>query len=704
MEETEKAAQADPSEIEPRSTAFSIPEMLFLLALAAYLLFTRLWQLDLKPIQHDESMFAYYAYQLYLTGNYEFMPILHGPVLEWAVAGVFKIVEWVGREETDATMRLFPALSGLAMLWPLYSMRHYLGKTAAYSAIAFLAISPTLTFYGRFCRNDVPFLAAAFWIVYMGWLFSRRPAGWKIVAWFVLFAYAISIKETYLIFAFLLATFAVGCLIHALVQRRPLAEEPVCREIVTAITRHWPAIILGLVLGFAFVVAIFTSFFHGFDRVEGATIRETLAVWLVHWNGPWEAFQYWSGEHAKNRIEGQYHFYLLHLALYELAFLIYWVGCLISQMWPRDPSGNRGRRRGLFFAWLALSFIALHIPLVLQGEGMAGGVTYRGPLWFAPLPESFDTLFRMTRAFHVWIVVQIFIVIGITGWNHLNRGRTFHAFVDYWAAGSFLAYSYAGEKVPWVTLHIVVPLLISCGLYAQLSVERWKVRLGAIKSEAESKKTSRAASGRFASPALAVCCVLAVAGLGWQSFIGIRVCFVQPGVAIERLTYAAFHEEFQATVQAIVIKMHDEEEGYDTPVAFKGMVEWPLLWSLRRYRNVQWGTISPDTQAKYIIVDSKFFDERPMPYKERYDWVRRRYRHYWQPMPLRWKQMKRLDLLARKDENLTPTQRESTRIARMDWGRFWTGFVLRDEYLQGPHRWEHLGGFDAYFGRRRDLD
>ncbi len=703
MEANKTPAKADLPEIEPHPTPAGAAELIFLTALAAYLLFTRLWQLDLKPVQHDESMFAYYAYQLYLTGHYEFMPILHGPVLQWAVAAVFKIVEWVGREETDATMRLFPALSGLAMLWPLYGMRHYLGKTAAYTAIAFLAISPTLTFYSRFCRNDVPFLAAAFWIVYMGWLFSRRPRGWKIVAWFALLAYAISIKETYLIFAFLLATFAIGCLIHALVQRRPLAEEPVCREIVLAVTRHWPAIIVGLVLGFALIVAIFTSFFHGFERAEDATIREALAVWLVHWNGPWEAFEYWSGENEKRRIAGQYHFYLLHLALYELAFLIYWVSCLISQMWPRDPSRNRGRRRGLFFAWLAVSFITLHIPLVLQGEGAAGGVTYRGPLWFAPLPESFDTLLHMTRAFHVWIVVQLFIVIGITGWNHLNRGRTFHAFVDYWAAGSFLAYSYAGEKVPWVTLHIVVPLLISCGLYAQLGIERWKVRLSELKS-ADAREPTRGALGRMTTPALVVCCVLAAAGLIWQSFIGIRVSFVQPGAAIERLTYASSHMEFHEMVRSIAHQAHNNHEGYDTPLAFKGHVEWPLLWSLRRYGAAQWGTISPDTQAKFIIVDSSVFEQTPMPYKERYDWVRRRFRHYWQPIPLRWKQMKRLDLLIRGDESLTPTQRETTRAARMDWGRFWTGFVLRDEYMEGPRRWEHLGGFDAYFGRRRDLE
>src|SRR5690606_18887105 len=86
--------------------------------------------------------------------------------------------------------------------------------------------------------------------------------------------------------------------------------------------------------------------------------------------------------------------------------------------------------------------------------------------WNTPLPEAFDSIAHMTLGLHLWMAAQLVLVVCVVCWKHLNRGRTFHAFADCWTGASLVIYSYAGEKVPWVTAHIALPLVVACALYA----------------------------------------------------------------------------------------------------------------------------------------------------------------------------------------------------------------------------------------------
>ena len=59
--------------------------------LAAMALVLRLVTLGDRPVMHDESMFAYYAYVFFDTGRYTHLPILHGPTLMLASGALFAI-------------------------------------------------------------------------------------------------------------------------------------------------------------------------------------------------------------------------------------------------------------------------------------------------------------------------------------------------------------------------------------------------------------------------------------------------------------------------------------------------------------------------------------------------------------------------------------------------------------------------------------
>ncbi len=177
---------------------------LFLAILAACCV-TRLLHLGERPIMHDEALFTYYAHeQYYRTLTYEYLPILHGPahlLLQSIIWHMFGVTDW--------TMRLQPALLGIAGLFWVISFRPWLGRNGTWFSAAFYTLSPGIGFFQRFFREDGLFLFTSLWIVASAahWWRTRRPA-WAasmIVAVTVLFCN----KESSLFVYFSVATFAL---------------------------------------------------------------------------------------------------------------------------------------------------------------------------------------------------------------------------------------------------------------------------------------------------------------------------------------------------------------------------------------------------------------------------------------------------------------------------------------------------------------
>jgi uncharacterized protein (TIGR03663 family) len=625
----------------PSESRRALPALAAFGLLVAYILATRLIRLDLRPVQHDESMFAYYSYRSLVAEPYEFLPILHGPLLEWATTLVFLIAG-----DSNTTMRLFPALCGVGVALVLWALRGTIGSRAALLAIAFLAISPTLLFFSRFCRNDIPFLFTAILLVWNATQYARSGSRLHLIAAILCAGLAVSIKETYVIFFFILLSYAVACGIHAAIRNRPLDEVPILQGLRRALTRHWSASLFGLVLASALVVTLYTSFFH-YPR---------------HWDGVVKALIYWTAEHRSHRIDGPYHFYLIHLAIYELPFLIFWAAFLAREAWRRESSDAASRAgRLLRWGWLALSLVTL--------------VLY----WDTRLPPFFERFAHMTLGLHPWMAVQLVVVVGAASWNHVERGHYFHAFADTWTGASLVIYSYAGEKVPWVTAHIVLPMLLSAALYADDLLREW-----------EAPDTARPGTGRWIASATAA------AGLGWLVWLSLFVNFVNAGNPIERHSYAGAHPQFQTAVDRVIDEALNGPMGYDTRIAFEGELAWPMWWHLRRF-DFKTPRLPESPGPSFLIADELVYRERGVML-EGYEWERVRFRHYWQPLPLDWRAMRRIDLLL----PLTNRGAESNanrEHARNEWLKLLKATFLREEDVVGPTRWEHLGGLDAYVGR-----
>ncbi len=630
-------------------------------------------------------------------------------------------------------------------MFTVWKLRRDIGIWESYLAIIFIGISPTFTYVARFIRPDYLVVYLYMGVIHAGWRYAQKPSGLRLMLFLFLSWTASMTHETYVIYFFFMITFGIGNVIHGWWHKKKWSEIPYAREVICAFKEHWWALILGNALGFFWTMLFHTSFFN---------YTQSSTQWgrFGHFVGQIESFNFWLNESQGHRIWAPFHFYLIHLSWYELPFLVFFVYSIVRVMWAESPGPKRARLRLYFWGWLAASLIIFFFPAFWSD--------FKGDhFWnweFGQRDTYWDKKIHMTMGLHLWLFFQCLLVVFVTGWIHLSKGRIFHAMCDYWTVGSFLAYGYAGEKVPWVTAHIVLPMMLSCGMYAAMVIRKfypdWMARVEASASglpmPVPSQKVSataelthkerralarkeRAAAGETpeegASLAQHIIAVTTGICLVWTLYVHYITVFRQPGSPIERHSYASshthFHETYQYIAQASAKSIDPKDGKYTTPIAFGGQPGWPLNWVLRDWKNkVDLGTnettktytnpmrimVGMNTggtqEAEWVIIDSDMMNVwSPKPrFLNRYDWGFSRFRHYWQPEPLKWQTMKKLGLLMMNPARLTPERQAEQKLCRSEWSKFLVAYFIRDEELSrndAPYQWRSMDGYESYWGK-----
>ena len=116
-------------------------------------LFLRLYDLDRRPIHHDEGVISSFVENVLNTGYYEYDPEYHGPFMYYVRA--FSMILF-GKQ--DFTLRIGDAIIGtltILLIWPL---RKYLGDIGMLAASFFITASPGLVYYSRSSFIDIDFV------------------------------------------------------------------------------------------------------------------------------------------------------------------------------------------------------------------------------------------------------------------------------------------------------------------------------------------------------------------------------------------------------------------------------------------------------------------------------------------------------------------------------------------------------------------
>lgn len=532
------AATAEASRVSPpRPAVAGRKQRVFTVETALYGLFvvlallSRFLQLGAKTLHHDESLHAYYSW-LYATGaGYRHDPLMHGPLLFHLNALVYLLVG-----ATNASSRYAPALTGVLVVWLPYLLRgqKFLGRWGALSASFLFLISPTIMYQSRYIRHDIYTVAGALLIMTSIFRYLERPQR----RWLVIGAASIaaSLANHEIIFAILL--FFAGFLYVWLLASRLLAWRETKRDVVYKI----------LLLHVGTLVALGALFAGVPKRFKSELIN-------IPWDHPTNLQQRAYFRHVVTNpliigaivIAAAFVLglrYLLNRARDEELRPEGWLASLfvgsreggiesgVASMW-RDRTGFTialGTAVIIFTTLFTSLFINLY-GLVSSTVATNGTLLYwlgqhdvrRGDQpWFyfialAPQYEFIPVLLGSAMA-----LLTIFRGLrALTGLGSAGKNIVFRSFIVMWLIGIFLVLSWAGEKMPWLVVHIVTPAVLLAAMV-----------IGGLIERAESSSLLARAGGRSPRKLIAV--------PEWWLFGGLLLAATSWLFLAGRLTFGAF--------------------------------------------------------------------------------------------------------------------------------------------------------------------
>jgi uncharacterized protein (TIGR03663 family) len=277
--------------------------------LAAYALLVvvalalRLFDLGDRPFHHDESQDAYFSWTFLEHGDYEYNPLLHGPLRFYLTAAMYGLFG-----DSDFTARLAPALMGTLMVPLPYLLRDQLGRVGAFAAAALLAFGPSYLYYSRFAREDIYYAAISLALLVVTFRFLAAPRRYQPALIGALLAALIATKETSYITGFIAFTFFAGVLVF----RRELLLRPI--RAVGMDAWGW-----GLAALVGVYTILFTTFLTHPDGVKGF----------------YTGLDYWLGQHEVGRGDERPWFYAVVLFGNEWpALLLGAVGAVVAVRRP----------------------------------------------------------------------------------------------------------------------------------------------------------------------------------------------------------------------------------------------------------------------------------------------------------------------------------------------------------------------------------
>ncbi len=668
---------------------------------------TRFWDLGSRPLHHDESLHAYFSWEYYVGRGYRHDPMMHGPLLFHMTSLAYLIFG-----DSEFAARIPAAFFGTISVGLPYLLRRQLGRVSMLAVSFLMLISPGMWYYGRFARNEAWCIAFTM-LIFIGlvrWMDSRR-APWLHLAW-VSWVFLYASKEISFIVLFVFVTIGVVTLglahsrallawlfalpvgvlsgmvilpslldwgkLPAIPFKDPSLQKSLAyvREMVASpqvlTSSAW--VVVWLVV--AVVLLLRARIPQQFERIREGAPANALSAALAHLPNKWSQLALMLAE-----------FLLIAVPLYTSMFTNFRGGIL---------SGSFGQ----LFYWLA------------QQEVERGGQPW---YYYAVLEPVYDPI-----PVFLGIAAIVWGVVWAIRWR-ARRGRPLtatqvaYAMMVWWAVLSFVIYSWAGEKMPWLSVHIALPLIFLASV--------WGARaLGFEHGWRRDWTARRAGRGVFVGIAavitawtvyrmagwslqqnpqgqsplvwgilmLLVVALAAALWLGPRTSVrslsllalgvltvytvrsGVRLSYENAAVPVEQMVYVQSSPRVTNVMKAMSAVSERTAGPQAAVVLYDDFVSWPFVWYLRDWRSARFVGEGPKSvpggDVQFVLADADKEDEL-RPYMHNFT----AYRY-----PMRWwfpEEMYR---------NLIPEQ-ERDRVAEADPV---SNVLLNAKYtLQGIASW-----------------
>ena len=500
----------------------------------------RLWDLGSRAIHHDESLHAVYSWYLANGQGYQHMPMMHGPFQFHGTALNFFLFG-----DSDFTARLLPALFGVALVVLLYFLRRHLGRWGSLAVATLLAFSPMLLYFSRFARNDIYILFWTLLLVICLWRYIEEKKARYLYIGAAALSLSFCTKEvsyiTVVIFASFLLIVAGRELIARIRRRFDLSDLPPAAEYL---------ILIGTLSLPLFAAAI--------ELIPGVELTHLWAKALV------VVFLFMIS--AAIGLRWNVRRWLLSVLIF------YGIFALLYTTFFTNISGFASGIWGSMEYWIA------------QQEVARGGQ----PWYYYILLLSFYEFLPLIFAF----IGAIYYTV---------RGNLFSRFLVYWAALSLIIYSLFGEKMPWLSLHIALPMILLGGNF-----------IGRLFQEVDWR--------RVRASALRAVTVLALLLLfAFMVRVAFQASYQRGDEPPQMLVYAGISSAVPQIMGQIEGLAEETGEGKELRITVDSPLTWPWVWYLRDY-NVDWSDLSTidDPPVGTVLLLGAGNEEAAQPYLEKY--------------------------------------------------------------------------------------
>ncbi len=476
---------------------------------------SRSYMLGTRVMSHDETSHVYFSWLLDQGRGYKHDPVTHGPLQFHLIALSYFLFG-----DNDFSARLPHAIASILTVLFMWNYRRYLGRVGWLVATALMVISPYMLYYGRYARNEslvVLFGLVSIWAVlryletgtsrYLFWLtaatalhFASKETAYIYTAQMMIFLAIYFLARIYqatwtrpemrnrflavILISALMFAFAGGFLIFGgeAAPATPVetAEPAVPGETppTSGLSIPWPVLlIVGVGVVFLLVAMYYLIRGYGLSRLRtdntfGLLILLTtlvlpmLAPFPVNLLG-WDPLDYTTIGMWRTAA------FMIPLGILAILIGLWWN----ARTWLLNAA--------LFYA----IYVVFYTTLFTNGTGFFTGMVGSLGYWMAQ-----QAVERGNQPWYYYAALQIPIyeyltalgsllalVLAIFGKDQFteeengseprdeeqpskpNPQRLTITLLGFWAITSLLAYTYAGEKMPWLTVHIALPMILLSG-------------------------------------------------------------------------------------------------------------------------------------------------------------------------------------------------------------------------------------------------
>ncbi len=615
----------------------------------------RIWDVGARALHHDESLHAYFSWRYLTEFYYQHDPLMHGPFQFHGAAFFMRIFG-----DSDFTVRLLPVVLGtLTVAAPVF-FRPYLSRLAVVALMVMLAFSPTILYFNRFLREDTYVGLWTIGLVICVFRYLKTGNFRYLVMGGAFLALDFATKETTFMTSASFVVFFNGAAAWDMAEQRTLHAGGGSRFL--RFLAYFPI---------AWMIALAWPLIRPWREARGLNERSRATDLLLLF-GLLAAPQFSPATQVVTKQFGlDLNFHHLDVENVEINREILIAAFITSAMLALSMALGY-LWLGARWLWVAAAFYVTYLVLFTSlgtnprgfGTGIWGSLDY----WLAQqdVERGNQPWFYYLMLMPVYEYLLVFFATIASIW-YVFRGDQFRRFMVFYWVTTFYGLSVAGEKMPWLNLHLALPAAIITALLFHDLWERlrpvdeaWRAVAGllvvggaaATAMAATLYVTSGARwplAGVAAAASIAAVVLMAkdyarpglVGGaaalvVGALFFLTVRTSVIasyrSSDTPWDLLVYTQSSPQIPEIMHRIEAYAAQTGEGTDVPILVDSAdgFSWPWAWYLRDYENTSFVNLnrSSDIQPGAILLVANENQRSVTQYLDTYE-PGIRYHHRW---------------------------------------------------------------------------